>query len=73
MERGFGDEGGGLGAERRPALPVVVVEEVAVDDEGDLDRRDLPLADAVGLPAAAARLLPHRRCKRKQREKEERE
>lgn len=60
MERGFGEEGGGLGAERRPALPVAVVVEVAVDDEGDLDRRDLALADVVGL-LAASRLLPHRR------------
>lgn len=64
MERGLGEEGGGLGAEGGAALLVAAVVEVAVDDEGDLDRRDLALADVVGqlLAAAAARLLPHRRC-----------
>lgn len=65
---GLGEEVGGFGSEGGEGAGVVVVGEVAIDDEGDLDWRDLPLSEVLGLLGLA--LLRHGSVEEEGREEE---
>lgn len=60
FDLGLGEEIRGFGAECGEGGGEVVVGEVSVDDKGDLDGGDPPVAEILRLPVFAAAVLGHR-------------